>query len=115
MKVGFIGLGRMGQVMAQRILEAKHDLGVYNRTAERPSRSPTLGAKVLGSIKEAATYGEGVFTMLADDAAVEAGCDAERRAAAIAAQGRHPCLRRHAFGRLHSEAQDSCMPTPVRC
>jgi len=72
MKVGFIGLGRMGQVMGRRILDAKHDLGVYNRTAERAKPLAEAGAKVLGSIKEAANYGEGVFTMLADDAAVEA-------------------------------------------
>ena len=35
MKVGFIGLGRMGQAMARRLLEAKHDVGVYNRTPEK--------------------------------------------------------------------------------
>jgi len=72
MKIGFIGLGRMGQVMGRRILDAKHDLGVYNRTADKAKPLADAGAKVLGSIKEAANYGEGVFTMLADDAAVEA-------------------------------------------
>jgi hypothetical protein len=72
MKIGFIGLGRMGQVMGRRILDAKHDLGVYNRTADKAKPLADAGAKVLGSIKEAATYGDGVFTMLADDAAVEA-------------------------------------------
>jgi 3-hydroxyisobutyrate dehydrogenase-like beta-hydroxyacid dehydrogenase len=71
MKVGFIGLGRMGQVMARRIVEGGHDLGVYNRTADKAKALADLGATVLGSIKEAATYGDGVFTMLADDAAVE--------------------------------------------
>ena len=29
MKVGFIGTGRMGQAMVGRLLEAKHDVGVY--------------------------------------------------------------------------------------
>ena len=32
MKVGFIGLGRMGQVMARRLIDAGHEVGVYNRT-----------------------------------------------------------------------------------
>ena len=33
MKVGFIGTGRMGQAMVRRLLDAKHEVGVYNRTA----------------------------------------------------------------------------------
>jgi 3-hydroxyisobutyrate dehydrogenase-like beta-hydroxyacid dehydrogenase len=70
MKAGFIGLGRMGQAMARRILDAGHKLGVYNRTAEKLKPLTDLGAEPLGSIKAAANYGEAVFTMLADDAAV---------------------------------------------
>ena len=70
MKAGFIGLGRMGQAMARRLLDGGHDLGVYNRTAEKLKPLLGLGAKPLNSIKAAATYGEAVFTMLADDAAV---------------------------------------------
>ena len=34
MKVGFIGLGRMGQVMARRLIDGGHEVGVFNRTAE---------------------------------------------------------------------------------
>src|SRR5215468_1364257 len=70
MKAGFIGLGRMGQAMARRLLDGGHDLGVYNRTAEKLKPLVGNGAKPLDSIKAAATYGEAVFTMLADDAAV---------------------------------------------
>jgi 3-hydroxyisobutyrate dehydrogenase-like beta-hydroxyacid dehydrogenase len=70
MKAGFIGLGRMGQAMAHRLLDGGHDVGVYNRTAEKLKPLLGLGAKPLESIKAAATYGEAVFTMLADDAAV---------------------------------------------
>jgi 3-hydroxyisobutyrate dehydrogenase-like beta-hydroxyacid dehydrogenase len=72
MKVGFIGLGRMGQVMGRRLLAGGHDLGAYNRTAEKAKPLAEAGATVVGSIREAARYGDGVFTMLADDAAVEA-------------------------------------------
>jgi len=70
MKVGFIGLGRMGQVMVRRMLEGGHDLGVYNRTPEKSKALVEMGAKAMSSIEQAASYGEGVFTMLADDAAV---------------------------------------------
>ncbi|HZC57211.1 MAG TPA: NAD(P)-binding domain-containing protein, partial [Xanthobacteraceae bacterium] len=70
MKVGFIGLGRMGQAMARRLIDAGHDVGVYNRTAEKLKGLTDLGAKPVASVAAAATYGEAVFTMLADDAAV---------------------------------------------
>ena len=39
MKVGFIGLGRMGQAMARRLLEAKHS-SRENQRACSYSRSP---------------------------------------------------------------------------
>src|SRR6202044_2335527 len=70
MKVGFIGLGRMGSAMARRLIDGKHDVGVYNRSTDRLKPLIDAGAKHLDSIKAAATYGDAVFTMLADDAAV---------------------------------------------
>ncbi len=72
MKVGFIGLGRMGSAMARRLCDAGHDVVVYNRTPEKTRGLAEAGAKVTGSIAEAARYGEAVFTMLADDAALDA-------------------------------------------
>ena len=71
MKVGFIGTGRMGQAMARRLVEAKHEVGVYNRTAAKAKPLADAGAKLLPSIAEAARYGEAVYSMLADDAALE--------------------------------------------
>jgi 3-hydroxyisobutyrate dehydrogenase-like beta-hydroxyacid dehydrogenase len=70
MKVGFIGLGRMGQVMARRLIDGGHEVGVYNRTPEKLKPLTEHGAKALSSIKDAATFGAAVFTMLTDDAAV---------------------------------------------
>ena len=37
MKVGFIGLGRMGEVMARRLIDAGHEVGSI--TARPPSSS----------------------------------------------------------------------------
>jgi 3-hydroxyisobutyrate dehydrogenase-like beta-hydroxyacid dehydrogenase len=71
MKVGFLGLGRMGSAMARRLCEAGHDVAVYNRTPEKARALAEAGAKVVGSIAEAASYGEAVITMLADDAALD--------------------------------------------
>jgi 3-hydroxyisobutyrate dehydrogenase-like beta-hydroxyacid dehydrogenase len=70
MKVGFIGLGRMGSVMAERLLKAGHEVGVFNRTPEKIKSLIDAGAKPLSSIKAAATFGDAVFTMVSDDAAV---------------------------------------------
>jgi 3-hydroxyisobutyrate dehydrogenase-like beta-hydroxyacid dehydrogenase len=71
MKVGFIGLGRMGQAMARRVLDAGHEVAVYNRTPEKLKPLTEAGAKAVTSIAEAASFGDAVFTMLTDDAAVE--------------------------------------------
>lgn len=71
MKVGFIGLGRMGQAMARRLLDAGHDVAVFNRTAGKLKDLAEAGATIVGSIAEAARYGTAVFTMLADDAALK--------------------------------------------
>jgi 3-hydroxyisobutyrate dehydrogenase-like beta-hydroxyacid dehydrogenase len=71
MKIGFIGTGRMGSEMVRRLLDAKHDVGVYNRTASKAKPLADAGAKTVGSIADAARYGEAIYTMLADDAALE--------------------------------------------
>ena len=71
MKVGFIGTGRMGLAMARRLIEAKHDLGVFNRTPDKIKGLIGAGAKAMSSLAQAARYGEAVFTMLADDAALD--------------------------------------------
>ena len=71
MKVGFIGTGRMGQAMVRRLLDAKHEVGVYNRTPPKAKPLADAGAKIVASIADAARYGEVVYTMLADDAALE--------------------------------------------
>ncbi|HXF88065.1 MAG TPA: NAD(P)-dependent oxidoreductase [Xanthobacteraceae bacterium] len=70
MKVGFIGVGRMGQAMARRLIEAGHEVGVYNRTAAKAQPLAEAGAKILSSIAAAARFGDATYTMLADDAAL---------------------------------------------
>ena len=69
MKVGFIGLGRMGEVMARRLIEAGHEVAVYNRTPAKLKPLTDAGAKAVDSIKAAAIFGDAVFTMVSDDAA----------------------------------------------
>jgi 3-hydroxyisobutyrate dehydrogenase-like beta-hydroxyacid dehydrogenase len=70
MKVGFIGLGQMGFGMAENILKAGHDLTVYNRTPGKEKALLEKGAHAASEVQHAC-QGEIVFTMLADDNAVE--------------------------------------------
>src|SRR3954471_13590681 len=95
MKVGFIGTGRMGQAMVRRLLEAKHDVGVYNRTAEKAKPLAEAGAKIVGSIADAARYGDVVYTMLADDAALEDVVFQQGLLDALPKGGIHICAGTH--------------------
>lgn len=67
--ITFIGLGRMGLGMAQRLLAAGHRLRVYNRTASRATSLVERGATLCLSPKEAAQGSELIFSMVSDDAA----------------------------------------------
>ena len=97
MKVGFIGLGRMGSAMARRLIEGGHEVGVYNRTPRRlKERDRARRQAGRTRSRPRPTYGEAVFTMLADDAAVTEVVNQRRRPVGVAAQGRHSHLRRHA-------------------
>jgi 3-hydroxyisobutyrate dehydrogenase-like beta-hydroxyacid dehydrogenase len=75
MKVGFIGLGNMGQAISARILDAGYDLIVYNRTRAKAEALEAKGAKVAGSVAEACGGRDVVFTMLSDDKALLAVAD----------------------------------------
>ncbi|MFP4035751.1 MAG: NAD(P)-binding domain-containing protein, partial [Desulfovermiculus sp.] len=35
MKIGMVGLGRMGMNMSRRLLDHGHEVAAYNRTAEK--------------------------------------------------------------------------------
>ena len=69
-KVGFIGLGVMGQPMASNLLAAGADLIVHNRTREAQDVLVGLGAAGVKSPAEVAASADIVITMLADDQAV---------------------------------------------
>src|ERR1700730_16741590 len=69
MKIGFIGLGRMGSAMAANLVKAGHDVTVFNRSPEKLRPLLELGAHAAGSVADACR-GELVVTMLADDTAV---------------------------------------------
>jgi 3-hydroxyisobutyrate dehydrogenase-like beta-hydroxyacid dehydrogenase len=71
MKLGFLGLGRMGYPMARLLLRAGHTVAVWNRTADKAEAlGKSDGARVASSPADAALNAEVVISMLADDDAV---------------------------------------------
>lgn len=72
MKIGFVGLGAMGEGMARRLLEAGHTLAVHNRTASRAEPLVAIGARLADSPADACRDCDLVISMLSDDSAVEA-------------------------------------------
>ena len=71
MKVAVLGLGNMGAPIARRILEAGHEVAVYNRSKASTEKLAEAGAKVAATPYDAVRGVDIAITMLADDHAVE--------------------------------------------
>ena len=74
-ELGFVGLGVMGRAIARRLLEAGHELFVWNRTPEKSESLLAAGARWVESPREAAERSEIVFTMVTNTVALEAVTD----------------------------------------
>jgi 3-hydroxyisobutyrate dehydrogenase-like beta-hydroxyacid dehydrogenase len=64
MEIGFIGLGKMGFPMARRLIEAKHQLVVFDTRKEGVDKLVALGAQAASSPKEIADRAETVMASL---------------------------------------------------
>lgn len=64
MEIGFIGLGKMGFPMARRLIEAKHQLVVYDARRESMDKLVALGAQAASSPKDVADRTETVMASL---------------------------------------------------
>jgi len=71
-RIGFIGLGIMGQAMAGNILKHDHPLTVYNRTPERTEALREAGASVARTAAELADASDVIILMLTGQEAVDA-------------------------------------------
>lgn len=70
-RIGFIGLGLMGQHMARRLLEAGFPLTVWNRSPDKAKSLRAAGAAWTDSPKALAQVSDVVITMVTDSAASE--------------------------------------------
>jgi len=64
MDIGFIGLGKMGFPMARRLIEAKHQLVVFDTRKEAADRLVAMGAQAAASPKDVADRVETVMASL---------------------------------------------------
>jgi 3-hydroxyisobutyrate dehydrogenase-like beta-hydroxyacid dehydrogenase len=71
LKIGFIGLGDMGQAIVPRLIAVGHTLTGWNRTKEKAAPMFKLGMLWADSPREVARDSEIVFSMVMDSAAVQ--------------------------------------------
>lgn len=68
--VGVVGLGGMGSRLARRLLDAGHEVVVWNRTAEKMSPLIDAGAHPAASPADLAGRADAILTMVSDPAAL---------------------------------------------
>lgn len=71
MKLGFVGLGAMGQLIVPRLMEAGHEVTGWNRSRDKAQALIAQGMKFAATPREAAAGAEIVFTIVTDAKAVK--------------------------------------------
>jgi len=69
-KVGFVGLGTMGEPMCRNLLSKGHDVTVYNRTPAKMGPLIAAGAQASASLADLVRRSEVTITMISDPVAV---------------------------------------------
>jgi len=75
MKLGFVGLGRMGAPVVRRLLAAGHQVTGHNRTEGRAAALGGEGMAWAATAREAAAAGDVVFSMVTDADALRSVCE----------------------------------------
>lgn len=70
-RIGWIGLGNMGNPMVKNLLKANYQVTVYNRTKEKERELINLGAISAANPQEIIEKSDIVFTMLTNDDSVK--------------------------------------------
>jgi 3-hydroxyisobutyrate dehydrogenase-like beta-hydroxyacid dehydrogenase len=120
LRVGFIGIGRMGSAIAGRVLTGGHELTVWNRSPEKTEELAGRGAAVASSVAEACAGADVVMTMLAnDESLLEVALRPEGIAASLRAGAIHVVMGTHGVSAVrtlterHAEAGQVLVAAPV--
>lgn len=70
-KIGWIGLGKMGNPMSTQLIKAGHPLAIYNRTREKEASLLQMGATPVSTPAELIRQVDIVILMVSDDSAVK--------------------------------------------
>lgn len=71
MRISVIGVGLMGQALAKRLVDAGHEVTVYNRTRAKLTEAAQGGARIAETPKHAIAAAEIVVLLLTDALAIE--------------------------------------------
>jgi 3-hydroxyisobutyrate dehydrogenase len=69
-RIGWIGMGRMGYPMAERLLKAGYDVSIWNRTRSKAEPLAKIGGKVVDKVSDLARV-DIVFSIVAEGKDVE--------------------------------------------
>ena len=118
--VAFIGLGRMGRGMAQRILSGGHELRIHDVVRAAGEGLVSAGAQFADTVADACSGRDVVVTMLVEDAQVldvaqRAGglCDSLPKGAIHLAMGTYGVAAIRALGEAHAKAGQILVAAPV--
>lgn len=71
LKIGWIGLGKMGIPMAEQLINAGYALSVYNRSKDKEASLKAMGAEVVSTPAALLAACDMVFLMVSDDEAIK--------------------------------------------
>jgi 3-hydroxyisobutyrate dehydrogenase-like beta-hydroxyacid dehydrogenase len=120
MKVGFIGLGRMGAGMAGRIQSAGYALSVFDAIATQTAAFAAAGARVATNVADLCQERDVVVSMLVEDATIlsvatgpEGLVDSLTPGAIHLVMGTHGVATIRALEARHTEAGQILVAAPV--
>ncbi len=87
MRIGFVGLGTVGEPIANNLRRAGHEVTVWNRTPAKADHIVSKGGTRATSARACATGKDLVFTCVADERALDAVLDGPDGVLAGLAQG----------------------------
>jgi 3-hydroxyisobutyrate dehydrogenase len=75
LKIGVVGIGKMGAAIAARLLGLGHEVTVWNRSAAKAAALTAVGAQVAATPAALAARSDIVISILTDAAAIAAAFD----------------------------------------
>lgn len=120
-KLGYLGLGMMGVPMARRLLDARYELAIWNRSTAKAKSLVEAGAKLVADPRSIAESASIIFMCVTDATAVEEVVFGSTGLARVPGKGKlvvdfssiHPNAARGIAARLKAANGMSWIDAPV--